>query len=309
MLDGSLRILELDHSLIRQDELLRRYPAEIVDLSDLGPSARLWMNKATRHKLLSRLKGLDGSPVTFTGSGDFHHLSEALLSRISQPLCLIIFDFHPDWDILPPRFACGSWVTEALKKKNIEKCALFGVSSDDISGWNLLHGNLKSLAAGRLEIYPYARAPSFVFLRGVPPNPSISLEKRLWGQRIHWSQLSGGNLAKTFGAFLESLPVKTAYISIDKDCLKKDYALTNWEEGMLSLDELLLMLGMIRDRLDIAGVDVTGEYSAINVRGRIKNIVSRMDHPRQNSASGCDESFISAQNQKTNLRILETFLS
>jgi len=29
---------------------------------------------------------------------------------------------------------------------------------------------------------------------------------------------------------IKRLPVRKVYISIDKDCLKSDFALTNWEE-------------------------------------------------------------------------------
>lgn len=309
MLDTSLCILNLDNSLVRQAALLGRYKSEIVDLLDFGPRCRLWMNRATRGLIRKRLMGIEGTPVFFLGSGDFHHLSEILISRVSGPVSLIVFDFHPDWDILPPRFGCGSWVTEVLKKKNILKCGLFGVSSADISAGNIQHGNLAALRQDRLLIYPYAHPATNVFLKRVPVNSSLRSEKIPFGRTIRWTELRGSDLAARFKSFLNFLPGKKIYISLDKDCLTRDYALTNWEEGLMSLGEVLLMLKLIKDNLDIVGMDITGEYSPVNITGRFKNITSRIDHPKKVLAEGCGLDRINAVNQETNLRILETVFS
>jgi arginase family enzyme len=309
MLDTSMCVLNLDNSLVRQATLLGRYKSAIVDLLDLGPRCRLWMNRVTRGLIRQRLKGIGGTPVFFLGSGDFHHLSEILISRISEPISLIVFDFHPDWDTLPPRFGCGSWLTEALKRKNILRCGLFGVSSTDISAGNIQHGNLKALDHDRLLIYPYAHPATNVFIKRVPANSSLRLEQIPFGRSIHWAELKASDLAARFKYFLNCLPGKKVYISLDKDCLTRDYALTNWEEGLMPLDEILLMLKLIKDNLDIVGMDITGEYSPVNISGRFKNIISRMDHPKNIPSAVCDEDQINAVNQKTNLRILETIFS
>src|SRR6202035_2527552 len=47
-------------------------------------------------------------PFVLYGSGDFHHLSGALLfaslRRGSAPVTLVSFDNHPDWDVRPPKW-------------------------------------------------------------------------------------------------------------------------------------------------------------------------------------------------------------
>ncbi|MDD5771707.1 MAG: hypothetical protein PHO81_05675, partial [Candidatus Omnitrophica bacterium] len=95
------------------------------------------------------------------------------------------------------------------------------------------------------------------------------------------------------------------YISIDKDCLKNDFALTNWEEGFLTLKQLLVMLKILRDNLEIIGLDITGEYSPVSVSGRLKGLFSRLDHPRRLAADGCSPDSVIKVNEQTNLDILQ----
>jgi hypothetical protein len=308
MLDN-VRILNFDASIASQQQLASRYYPQIIDLLDIGPSVRLWMDIPARDEIAKRLGGPKRNSLTFIGSGDFHHISSILTGQLQEPACLIVFDFHPDWDTLPPRLGCGSWVTAALNNNNILKCLLLGASSDDISsGWCLQNANLRSLKDNRVEIYPYAHKPSQVFFRGVPGNISLKSKKNLFRTRIYWNELKNYNLEGFFASLIRRLPVKRVYVSIDKDCLKKEYALTNWEEGLLSLDELLSMLRIIRENLDIAAADVTGDYSEPIISGRWKKFLSGLDHPADIPAKKYSAEQIIALNQETNLRILETLL-
>lgn len=305
MLADSIRLLNFDNSAAGQQELIRKYHPEIIDLTDLAPKARLWMGEKVKQELLARVKNPASGQVTFLGSGDFHHISQLLIEPIEEPVTLIVFDLHPDWDILPPRLGCGSWITQVLKKKNIRKAVLIGVSSDDISSRRIQSGNLACLKDNQVEIYPYSHPPTDVFLRSVPENISLRLEKKLLRTRIYWSQLRAVNLSQFIFSLLERLPVKKAYISIDKDCLKKEFAITNWEEGVFSLDELLLMLKILKENLDIVGMDITGDYSPVAISGRWKGFCSRLDHPKKPAGDELPMEAARAVNQQTNLKILE----
>lgn len=309
MLNKSIRILNLDDSLIRQQKLISQYKCEIIDLSYLGPRARLWMDKKTMKDIEGRIQGSLKSSITFLGSGDFHHISHILINQFEQPLSLIIFDFHPDWDTLPPRFGCGSWLTQTLKNKNILKCILIGVSSSDISSWWVESGNLDSLKSDRLEIYPYSHRPSLAFFKDVPANISLKIEKGFFYNKIYWNELKGKDLTEFFLSLLKRIPTEQVYISIDKDCLKKEYALTNWEEGHMSLEEFLLMLKLIKENLDIIGMDITGDYSKISLAGNYKRFFSKLDHPKNIDAEKFSASFITATNEEANLKILELLTS
>ncbi|MBU1727641.1 MAG: arginase family protein [Candidatus Omnitrophica bacterium] len=309
MLNKSVHILNFDDSVIKQRKIFSNYHAEIIDLSRLGPKVRIWANRTTRKTILERIRSIDKGCVTLLGSGDFHHISELLTSRFSEPISLIVFDFHPDWDTLPPRFGCGSWVNAALSNRNIVKCILLGPSSDDIAGWCLRNGCLEFLKNDRLGIYPYEHKPSLLFFRDLPKNSSFDLQKKFFYSKINWKQLQGRDLTGFISDLIKQLPSKKVYLSIDKDCLKKEYSLTNWEEGGFSLDELLLLLKTIKENCDIIAADITGDYSPIAISNKFKAFLSRLDHPKDFSAANIPESQITDVNESTNLKILETLLS
>lgn len=304
MLSKTIRILNFDDSILKQKNLLKQYKAEVIDLKGLAPKARYFLNAEARSLIESRIKSSSGDPITFLGSGDFHHISEILISQFIEPISCISFDFHPDWEIAPPRFGCGSWVSEVLRKKNILKFILVGASSNDLDSFHIQNGNLDSLKDDRVEIYPYAHQASLTFFKKIPRNVSIGVLDGVLFERIYWHELKDRNLNEFFPSVLRRMPQKKVYISIDKDCLKNGFSLTNWEEGMLSLDELLLMLKLIKDNLDIVGVDITGDYSPIVVEGLIKKAASYFDHPKKLKAKILPEAAVTAINEDTNLKIM-----
>jgi len=304
MLDKGICVLNFDNSIIRQRQLFSQYPSKIIDFTGLASAARLYLSPATRRQILDLLPSQENNYPVFLGSGDFHHISEILTSRINAPACLIVFDFHPDWDGLPPRFGCGSWVGQALKNKNISKCLLLGMGSDDLNGPALQTADLSVLADDRLEIYPYRHKTSRVYLKGIAPNHSLTIQKGFFSNKISWRQLVNEDLTKFTLELIKRLPTSKVYISIDKDCLKSDFALTNWEEGLLSLDQLLTMLRLLRENLEIIGLDVVGDYSFSKSSSMIKATISRLDHPEEFTAAHRLDDSICRVNEQSNLAIL-----
>ena len=49
------------------------------------------------------------------------------------------------------------------------------------------------------------------------------------------------------------------YISVDKDVLNTDSAVTNWDQGSLSLASLESLLSIILRNENVIGIDVCGE--------------------------------------------------
>lgn len=62
---------------------------------------------------------------------------------------------------------------------------------------------------------------------------------------------------KRFSQELLSEPV---YISIDKDVLSPEYAVTNWDQGSMSLKELEKLLYIILLHHPVLGMDICGEF-------------------------------------------------
>ncbi|MDP3788939.1 MAG: arginase family protein [Candidatus Omnitrophota bacterium] len=283
---SSVRILNFDDSITAQKNLVNRYKPEITDLRDLAPYARYWAGKNTVNGLRKCLP-TEGNTITFLGSGDFHHISRLLINQPKEPISVIVFDGHPDWDIMPQPLCCGSWVNDAARAENVRKIILVGVSSDDPA----------VVERGKIEMYPYSRKPSLVFTGKIP-----------FLKRIYWDEIKGKDIAALFRKILSRLPTRHVYVSIDKDCLRSEYAATNWEEGKLALDELLLMLKLIKENADIIGADIVGDYSPVYIKGIFKRFVAYSDHPKNIKARTLPLAEITAINEATNLKILNSLL-
>lgn len=301
----SVRVLNFDNSVIRQKELVERFKPSITDLTDLGPRCRLYSDEKTAKEVSERIDPGYRDSITFLGSGDFHHITSLLLDEFSEDISVISFDDHPDWDIFPPKISCGSWVTRVLSKGNIKKVILAGASSDAVSPRFFRMGNYDSLKNDRLEIYPYQHKPTKVFFKKIPENISADVKRGLFFDEIHWQELKTKNIAEFFLHILRRIPAKKVYVTIDKDCLKVPYSLTNWAEGRMEFEELLLMLKFIKENTEVVGLDIAGDYSPVKTEGFIRTVITAINHPRDISAKDRPQSLIDSVNEAANIRILE----
>lgn len=305
MTDKRPLILDLDGSITIQKALLSLHDPEIIDLKDIAPEARFWMNKKTKAALKDRIKSRRNNAVTFLGSGDFHHIANILIEDIKEPVTIIDFDHHPDWDIMLPMLHCGSWVKKTLVQANVKKIIELGPSSDDLSDIWIQTCAIDALKDSRLEIYPYSHPTTTTYLKRVPNNISIRTTNGPLTSRICWNDLKDKNIPEFLRHLLKRLPSENVYVSIDKDCLTNHYSLTNWEEGRLSLDDLLLSLRVIKQNSNIVGVDICGDYSKPVLAGRLKNFIVKMNHPKGNRAETMPLNDVTRINEETNLKILE----
>ena len=91
-------------------------PVSTLDFSSLEELLRLYGSRRVLKECQKILATLSDEPYfTFMGSGDFHHLTYPLLTRITKPFLLIILDNHTDCSFFPPQFSCGNWVNMAAK--------------------------------------------------------------------------------------------------------------------------------------------------------------------------------------------------
>jgi len=113
-------------------------------------------------------------------------------------------------------------------------------------------------------------------------------------------------LKRFFEELLPHIPTKKVYVSIDKDCLTPEAALTNWEQGALSLEGLQILLKTIKENLDIVGLDIAGDHSKPVFASSVKRVCSFFDHPKEFTAKNKSEEAIRKVNEETNLAILDT---
>ena len=292
----SIRILDFDSSIYpSQKRLLAKYnhppySAKIVNLLSCGPAARAWIGKSNASKLAESLDPADKNKITLYGSGDFHHISALLIDQFKEDFCVVVFDFHPDLDATFPKFSCGSWVNIITRKIEVKKIVVLGPSSEDLDFPHNLTFNFSHLKDARVKIYPFYHKPSITAFG-----------------RIVWENLRDKDINRFMKELAENLPSKNVYLSIDKDCLMPDYAVTNWEPGVLGLDWLLDALEVLKSEANIVGMDITGDYSPIVADSVIKKLCTKIDHPGQPEGRiSLDE--INRINEATNLKILELFL-
>lgn len=277
-----------------------------MDASDI----RLWGNEKNIHALAEKLKKtirLNGKPaVTFMGSGDFHHVTSLLLECIlpeKSKITVIHFDNHPDWVHHKNGVHCGSWVNRANSLPQIEKIITIGVCSNDLKFPEFKGGNLQAMRQGKLEIYPYFHGDTRVFGqygKGRGYNQH--------GRKIQWKNIEAQTADEFIAETLESVSSTEVYITIDKDVLTHDDAITNWDQGRMRLPFLLQFLKKIMEKKNILGIDVTGDYSAPRYTGPWltrfkKHIEIKLDQPRL----AYDAATIARRNASSNLALLNLF--
>ncbi|CAN7149545.1 arginase [Phyllobacterium sp. LjRoot231] len=288
-----LLLLHLDDALELQPDFIRaclNAGAGEIQADNEGRAIRLWGKNpdlsAVRTKLARRmLRGRKDAHLCFMGSGDFHHVTALLLDvaleKDGSPATVIHFDNHPDWVHFKDGIHCGSWVNRALEHSQVRKVITVGVCSDDLKKPEWKGANLSLLKQGTLELYPYDHPPSRV--------------KKEYGSGSSYRQHSGSLCWNTIAAIgeqnfidrlLSRIETEAVYLTIDKDVLAREDAVTNWDQGSMRLPYLLTLISEIGCRHRIVGADVTGDYSFPAYAGGLwttllKHAEILLDQPRR----------------------------
>lgn len=254
--------------------------AQSLDCRDLGSRLRLWTTRGAMQEFTKRLDGMQqpegiGPVLTIFGSGDYHHLTTALLAKVHEPFTLVHFDNHPDWVRLAPHYHCGSWINRALELPSIARIITIGPCSNDLNWPEFKGGNLAALESGRLELYPWRHEPSTVVgnRRATP----CFLQR---GRHLFWRNAGD----EPWPAFLDEIrsriPTDSIWFTIDKDVLRPADAATNWDQGEMPLAALLEGIRKLVQGKRLLGADLCGDYSLPNFGWNVfKRLESWQDHP------------------------------
>ncbi|WP_205691978.1 hypothetical protein [Caulobacter soli] len=281
--------------------VLRDRDALTIEARDLGPALRLWSRPPALAALTARLR--DRAPagaapdLVFAGSGDFHHVTPLLIERAiaasdAGPVTVVHFDNHPDWVRFENGMHCGSWVGRAARLPGVAKVITVGVCSGDIDRPEAKRADLDLVAEGRVELYPW-RAPD--------GGPVLRVGEQGWPSMQAMGE--GG-----FADLLASrIVTPTVYVTIDKDVLHVDDAVTNWDQGQLSLDGLERLIRTVAGRARLIGADVVGDWSPPRygpdlLSKLLKRGEAFLDQPR-----GGVPGDLARTNEATNLRLLSLF--
>ena len=195
------------------------------------------------------------------GSGDFHHLTGLLIRRATEPLVVVSFDNHPDWDIRPPWWCCGSWVNRALERPLVRKVAVWGCGNFECWWPGQAFGNRRAERAGRLDVHAWA-----------DDRPPAKQKRRGAIFRATWRA--------AFERFVSELNGSDVYVTIDLDCLRTGEAVTNWENGKFATEDVAWAVSRLRSLTQVVGGDICGAVSTPVYARRKQRFLATMDHPK-----------------------------
>lgn len=235
-------------------------PLQTVDARVWGPRLRFSAPSREIEGFYKEIGSKLGAFIVY-GSGDFHHLTALWLRRLDRLTTVVSFDNHPDWDIRPPKWACGGWVNRALELAQIEKVSVWGCDNFECWWPARISGNNRAERSGRLEVHPWADDRS-------------AKERARRGAilRVDWRE--------KFERFVESLAGTEVYVTVDLDCLRSEEALTNWESGRFSVEDVAWAIARLAEKSRIVGGDICGAWSPPVFARWKQRFASEMDHPK-----------------------------
>ncbi|HCR82860.1 arginase family protein [Muricomes intestini] len=172
-------------------------------------------------KRMIELHGISG--IHFIDSGDYHYITRLMTDYIKEPFSMVLIDHHTDMQkpLTGEITSCGNWAREVLENNSyLKQLVLMGPRQHLIDELDVPDNKEKIIA--------------------------ISYEK-----------LERRQAKEDFKRIRKDLPV---YLSIDKDVLTKRDAVTNWDQGEMTVDMLKHLLQFLLVECEVIGIDICGEY-------------------------------------------------
>jgi len=235
-------------------------PLQAVDARLWGPRVRFSAPTAEIERFYQEVKSRL-APLIVYGSGDFHHLTALWLRRLNNLTTVVSFDNHPDWDVRPPKWACGGWVNRALELSQVEKVSVWGCGNFECWWPARIFGNNRAERSGRLEVHPWA-------------------DDRSAKERARRGAILQLDWREKFERFADSLDGREAYVTVDLDCLRAEEALTNWESGRFTVEDVAWAIARLTERNRIVAGDICGAWSPPTFARWKQRFASEMDHPK-----------------------------
>jgi hypothetical protein len=248
-------------------------------------------DSARLEAFLDRVMPEAHGPV-FLGSGDFHHVSLALLRRLIRAhapvpasLDLVILDNHPDNMLYPFGVHCGSWAGRAAALEAVRHVHVAGITSPDIGLLHAWENDCRPFLRKKLTWWSVGRhAPFPAWIAGK--------------EHARCFRSADALLA----AFLPRLrDMESVYLSVDKDVLHPDAAYTGWDQGLFRPEHVEAVAACCAGRL--VGVDICGDYARRSYRSIGKRLLCRLDGLED--APPADELDVRERGRDINVKILE----
>jgi hypothetical protein len=258
MMDHSPAALHLNLDEAWRDEPLG---LPVVDARTWGPQLRFSAPPRLIDRFYQEHETTLAAPFLLYGSGDFHHLTALRPRHIPEPIVLVSLDNHPDWAVGPAKWACGGWVNRALELPQVRRVSVWGCGNFECWWPFQIFGNRRAERAGVLEVHPWA-----------DDRPAKDQRRRGAILRDNWRE--------HYEQFLSDIRANNVYVTIDLDCLRREEAVTNWENGRFTISDLQWALGKLRESCRIIGGDICGAYSPPHYERFKQRFAAEFDHPK-----------------------------
>lgn len=312
----NLNLLHFDDALLGQPRFLETCEsagAHQIDLRGIGPAIRLWATAPqiddVRRRLRNSMVGLDDKRplVTWLGSGDFHHVTAVIVELLAEhqtaPVTILHFDNHPDWVAHRNGLHCGSWINHVLATGLASRVITIGVTSRDLAWPEFKGAGLEFVASGQLVIIPIDPPRTWLW-RNMPAGPA----HRMQGSQLIWSDLDQNSGHERLTAIRDLIETDAVYITIDKDALDSPDAITNWDQGQLSVESLLQCVSALTTGRTVVGIDVVGDHSSPEFAGSLVTLaLKRSEALADQPWRSYPKEAAAHVNQATNLRLLAAF--
>lgn len=214
-------IMNFTH-IYEQASLLKNKDFEWIDCSEIQ-GTNCYCDDDAKRRLTEKIAPYSPEGIHFIDSGNYHYLSKLWTDKITQPFSLVVFDHHPDMQptLFDDLLSCGCWVKEVLDTNPFLRKVCIVGASEEL-------------------------------IKNVDPS---------YGDRLIFYSDKALNCKKTWIEFASLNLDGPVYISVDKDVLNTESAVTNWDQGSLSLAQLEKLLSIILNNQDVIGVDICGECS------------------------------------------------
>ena len=237
------------------------FDSPLVDARAWGPQLRFSAPSRLVAEFYREHEAHLASPFLLYGSGDFHYLTALRLRRVADPIIVVSFDNHPDWDVRPPKWGCGGWVNRALELPQVKHIAVWGCGNFECWWPHQLFGNRRAERAGVLEVHPWT-----------DERPAKDRQRRGAILRENWRE--------HLDQFVKNLRGESVYVTIDLDCLRAEEAVTNWESGRFEVVDLEWALRKLRESSQIIAGDICGAYSSPHYARFKQRFAAEFDHPK-----------------------------
>ena len=178
------------------------------------------LSKDAYKQIKARISNYDARGIHFIDSGNYHYMTRLWTDKITLPFSLLLVDHHTD---MQPSLMPG-----------VLTCG------DWVNGVVKENKNLKEV----LVIGTPREA-----LKEIPEDVKPKIR---YVDHEEFDRIVAGKHELSQG--------QNVYLSIDKDALNHESAITNWDQGDIRLSELHDLVSQLLNQENVIGIDVCGEF-------------------------------------------------